>query len=385
MSDPLDVVTHRDGLDPLPELRRMSAETPLVEAGDHLWMAVGRTEIRAVLSDTARFTTRPPAENEEASRRLAEPGNPFHYDPPEHTRIRRMLTPEFTVGRTRSMQPLIEEIVRERLDFLERTGPPADLMRLVAWPVTGLITCSLLGIPRDDVDEITRNTTVRANGTGTKQLAAGNAHRAYLEALVARKRRHPDGDDLPSRLIREHGPEVTDDELRGMCSAVLLSELEGGAHMLGGSALALMQHPDQFALLRARPELTDRAVEELLRYLTIVPGVSPRTAREDVPLAGRVIKAGDIVHCALLAANRAQPPGAPRDDLDITRDSTGHMAFGHGIHFCVGAPLARTQTKIFLAALVERFPGLRLAIPPDKLRFRLRSPQHGLEALPVAW
>ena len=385
MSDPRDVVKHRDGLDPLPELGRMTVDTPLVEADGNTWLALGRETIRAVLGDTERFTSKPPAENEEASRRLTEAGNLLQYDPPEHTRLRRMLTPEFTAARARSMEPLIEKIVRERLDLLERTGPPADLMRLVAWPVTGLICCSLLDFPRDDLDEITRNIVVRANGTGAKQLAAGNAYHTYLGRLVARRRRQPGGDDLLSRLIREHGPDVTDEELSGLCSAVLLAQLEGGAHMLGVGAMALLEHPDQLALLRTRPELMDQAVEELLRYVTILPGVSPRTAREDVPLADRVIKAGDVVFCVLFAANRAQPPGAPRDDLDITRDSTGHMAFGHGVHFCLGAPLARVQTKVFLAALLERFPGLRLAVPPDRLRFRLRSPQHGVEALPVAW
>ncbi|GAB2799151.1 cytochrome P450 [Streptomyces daliensis] len=377
----------RIGLDPLPELSRMSVETPLTEdpePGFSDWIATGRDEVRAILGDSERFSTRPPTASAVDSQQLVEPGNLLQYDPPEHGRLRKMLTPEFTVRRMRRMEPIIEKIVADQLDVMERAGQPADLMRHFAWPVPGLVACGLLGIPRDDLAELARILDVRATSRSKKKMVAIKAFDRYLVKIVEQKRADP-GDDLLSMLIRDHGTDITDQELAGICSSFMAAALEGSTQMLGLGTLALLQHPDQLALLRERPELMDQAVEELLRYVAVVSNASPRTALEDVPLAGRVIKTGEVVACSLLAANRAETPGEPRDTLDITRENTTHMAFGHGIHFCVGASLARMQLRMAFAGLLERFPGLELAVPVEELRFRLFAPQYGVEALPVTW
>jgi cytochrome P450 len=382
--NPHEIIQRRNGLDPVPELGPLCAESPVMRGDDGSWFALGREEIRAVLGDTDRFVTLPPAENLEKAKQMAEPGNPLHWNPPEHTRLRRMLTPDFTPRRVRAMTPLIEEYVDEQLDILERTRQPADLMRHFVWPISGRVCCLLFGLPRDDMAELVRHIAIRTHRSGRKQTEAARAYTRYLRSLVERKRRDP-GDDLLSRVIREHGEEVTNEELAGLFSSITFSELEATSHMAGVGVLALLRHPDQLALLRERPELMDHAVEELLRYVSVVPEISPRTAVVDVPLGGQVIKAGEQVRCSLFAANRGQGTGETPDDLDITRENVSSLAFGHGPHVCVGAALAKVQLRVSFAGLLRSFPGLRLAIPPEELRFRLASPQHGLESLPVAW
>jgi cytochrome P450 len=186
--------------------------------------------------------------------------------------------------------------------------------------------------------------------------------------------------------VREHGGNITDGELEGLAASLMAAGIENVASMLGLGVLALLEHPDQLTLLRDRPELIDRAVEELLRYVSIISTASPRTAVEDVPLAGRVVRAGERVVCSLFAANRIRTPGAPEDGLDITREPAPHMAFGHGIHHCLGAPLARMELRIAYLALLRRFPTLRLAVPPEDIHFRPpTSRNYAVETLPVTW
>jgi cytochrome P450 len=377
----------REGMNPVPELRRMAAETPLLRHtgdGTQDWIATGREEVRAVMGDSDAFTTRPPAATVETSRRLAEPGNLLHHDPPDHTRLRKMLAAEFTMRRTRRMDPLIDRIVAERLDMLERAGQPADLMRHFAKPVAALVACSLLGVPRDDQAELTRILEIRAAGVRQKNLTAVKSFNAYLGRLVSRRRGSP-GDDLLGMLIKEHGDELSDRELVGICGAIMSGGFEAPSEMLGLGILALLERPDQWELLKQRPELMERAVEELLRYVAVVSTASPRTAVRRVELAGQVVSPGEVVGCSLFAANRAQAVDEAQDALDITREPGPHLAFGHGIHRCVGAALARTELAVAYAGLLGRFPGLRLAVPREQLRFKPRSPQYGVEALPVAW
>ncbi|MFF4546891.1 cytochrome P450 [Streptomyces sp. NPDC001435] len=390
MPKPTDIPLHqgRDGMDPLPGLRRMAEKTPVLEdsgSGFHDWVVSGREEVRAVLGDAERFSNRPPEASASLARRT-QSGNLLQYDPPEHTRLRQMLTPEFTVRRMRRMEPLIERIVEDRLDVMERAGQPADLMRHFARPVPGLVGCALFGVPRDDQAELARNLDLSRSANRTRQQAAAKAFESYMGRLVAQKRRDPGAaDDQLSMLLREHGDELTDEELIGICASEMAAGWENSAGMLGLGTLALLAHPEQFELLREKPELMDQAVEELLRYVSVIPVASPRTALEDVRIGDQVIKAGDSVICSLFAANRAQPGEEDQDGFDITREHPNHLAFGHGIHFCVGAALARLNLRIAFAALVRRFPELRLAVPRQELRFKPLAPQYGVETLPVVW
>ncbi|MFE0250286.1 cytochrome P450 [Streptomyces sp. NPDC059010] len=389
MARPTDLSMHnrRDRLAPLPELTRLGATAPLTRtdltddpsAGTG-WLVTGQDEVRAVLGDTERFSTQPPSD----SGRPAQVGNLVQYDPPDHTRLRQLLAPEFTVRRMRGLEPAVDRIVEDCLDSLEKAGRPADFMRHVAWSVPGMVMCELFGVPRDDRDELARLLKVgRPAFRGRRaQVTAGGAYLAYMGRLVARKRREP-GDDLLGRVVREHGAEVSDEELLGLGAFVMGSGVENVAAMLGLGVLSLLEHPAQLELLRARPELTDRAVEELIRYLSVIPTASPRIAREDVTLGGQVIKAGDRVACSLIAANRGTPEGTS-DGLDITRDATTHVALGHGIHYCIGASLVRMELRSAYPAVLRRFPELRLAAPEAEIQFRPQAP-YGVETLPVTW
>ncbi|KPI05697.1 cytochrome P450 [Actinobacteria bacterium OK074] len=370
----------------MPKPLKDSGRAPLVETvvpgtSDRAWIANGHDEVRAILSDD-RFSTMPPADTAEASRRLIQPGNLLQYDPPDHTRLRRMLTAEFTLRRVRTLEPLVEGIVRDRLDALEGAGQPVDLVPHYVWPTTSQIGCTLLGIPRDDQAELARHLdTNRVDNPDREQRdMAGTAYLGYLHKLMRQKRRNP-GDDLLGRLIRRHGAGLTDPELTGTAATLLASFVPITGGTLGLGLVGLLENPDQTALLVERPELIDHAVEEVIRSVTIIPHASPRTAREDVTIGEHVIKSGEFVACSLLEANGARPPGVPQDSLDITRDNSSHMAFGHGLHYCLGASLARMELRVAIAELLRRFPKLRLAVDRDELRFTART----VETLPVAW
>ncbi|MGX2997537.1 cytochrome P450 [Streptomyces sp. JNUCC 64] len=398
MPKPPEIPLHnrRSGLDPLPELGRMSRECPFAETvapgtSARAWLASGNETVRTVLGDAERFSTLPPADSKEDSKRLIQPGNLLQYDPPEHTRLRHLLTPEFTLRRMRRLEPLIEEIVADRLDALEQAGSPADFMRHFAWPVPGLVSCALLGIPRDDHADLARNLDITraTNRSRQQQAAAGKAYMAYMNKLIEKKRREPDAtDDLLSRLILDHGDDITDDELVGTAATTMAAGFENVAGTLGLGLLALTAHPEQMALVQDRPELIDRAVEELIRYVSVIATASPRTALEDLTIEGHEVKAGETVVCSLMAVNRFAPvpdPQEPRETLDVTREVTSHLAFGHGIHYCLGAPLTRLTLRIAFPALLARFPKVRIAVPPQDLRYRSLAPNYGVDALPVAW
>jgi cytochrome P450 len=207
---------------------------------------------------------------------------------------------------------------------------------------------------------------------------------SFMLAFVARERRDP-GPGLIGDLVREHGDQFTDPELGGVGSLLLLAGHETTANMLGLGTLLLLQHPEQLAAIREGPEAVDAAVEELMRYLTIVPHGAVRTATEDVLVGGQHIAAGEYVIVHLPSANRDRSLCVEPDRFDTARAPGPHVGFGHGIHYCLGAPLARLEMQIAFPALLRRFPGLRLAGPDTGVAFRTMSAVYGLDALPVAW
>jgi oxidation protein CepF len=201
---------------------------------------------------------------------------------------------------------------------------------------------------------------------------------------VAAARKDPD-DGFLGMLVRDHGDDFTDKELRGVCVLLMLAGLDNISGMIGLGTLALLENPGQLAALRQAPETMDRAVDELLRHLSVPHAPTPRTALEDVTVAGRRIKAGDTVVCSIPMADRDPALTDRPDRLDLTRDPVAHVAFGHGIHHCLGAALARQELRIAFAALLHRFPALRLAEPAEDVAFRVRSTAYGVERLSVAW
>jgi cytochrome P450 len=388
----------RDAFDPVAELAQVRAgegvRRVVTTVGTPAWLVTRHADVKEVLADAARFSVAGPRPFEEVdgARMSAEErarlraGNLLGFDPPEHTRLRRMLTPEFTVRRMRRLEPRIVEIVEAHLDAMEQAGPPADLVADFALPVPSLVICELLGVPYADREAFQSRTARQLDLSipVPERLELGRRSRAYMAELVARAQAAP-GDDMLGMLVREHGDELTTDELVGIAGLLLVAGHETTSNMLALGTLALLRHPEQLALVRDDPQRVPPAVEEMLRWLAIVHSGIPRTTTVDVELAGQVIPAGSLLVLALAAANRDPALLADPDRLDVTRDAAGHVAFGHGVHHCLGAPLARMEMRVAFPALLRRFPGLALAVPFDEVGFRAYHFVYGVHALPVRW
>ncbi|WP_329079647.1 MULTISPECIES: cytochrome P450 [unclassified Streptosporangium] len=393
-SPTLPLHMRRAGFDPDPELGALRdgegvrlTRTPL---GVDAWLVTRYEDVRAVLSDAERFSNArmvnfqlPGVQRSEEELAAIRAGNLLAFDPPEHTRLRRTLTPEFTLRRMRRLEPRITRIVEDHLDAMESAGSPADLVSSFALPVPSLVICELLGVPYADREDFQRRTgrLLDVSAPIEERMAVQAESRAYMAELVARAQADP-GEELLGTLVREH-EDLTAAELVGIGGLLLLAGHETTANMLGLGTLALLRNPEQLELLKKEPERIDAAVEELLRWLSIVHSGTVKTTTTEVELSGRRIGPGELVMCALPAANR--DPGFLPDPeaLDITRGAPGHVAFGHGVHHCLGAPLARMEMRIAFPALFKRFPELR-AIEPDA-HFRSFSVVYGLSSLRVAW
>jgi cytochrome P450 len=389
---PAPIHIRRNTFDPVPELARLRETAPITRVtlpwGANAWLATRYHEVRQILGDAQRFrNSGMPAGPMQA--RNSGPRNDSGflagYDPPDHTRLRKLLTSAFTVARMRRLRPRVEAIVTEHLDAMTAAGSPADLVARFALPVPSLVICELLGVPYADRDLFQRLSRERLDISRDFDVrtAAGEAARAYMADLVASQRKSP-GDALIGMLIREHGDEIGNHELTGVADLLLLAGHETTSNMLGLGTLLLLRHPDQIPLLHD-PARVEPMIEELLRYLSVVHTVLPRTAAEDVTFGDQVIRAGDPVLCSLPAANRDPALGGDMDHVDFTRGMTSNLAFGHGIHHCIGAPLARMEMRIAYPALFERFPGLRLDIPFEDVEFRAMSVVYGVGSLPVSW
>ncbi|RSN30126.1 cytochrome P450 [Amycolatopsis sp. WAC 04169] len=354
-------------------LVRIAGDSSAQLGRDFVWQAHGYDVVRRILGDHENFTTRPQFTQAKSGAHVEAQfvGQISTYDPPEHTRLRKMLTPEFTVRRIRRMEPAIQSLVDDRLDMLEAEGSPADLQGLFADPVGAHALCELLGIPRDDQREFVRRIRRNADlSRGLKARAADSAaFNRYLDNLIARQRAEPD-DGLLGTIVREYGGNVTDEELRGLCTALILGGVETVAGMIGFGVLALLQHPGQIPLLFEGPEKADRVVNELVRYLSPVQAPNPRLAIKDVVVDGQLIKAGDYVLCSVLMANRDEALTPDPNVFDANRTAVSDVGFGHGIHYCVGAALARSMLRTAYQTLWRRFPGLRLAVPVEEVKYR---------------
>jgi cytochrome P450 len=388
----------RDAFNPTPELREIR-ETSGVRTvrnafGMQVYLVTRHDDIKEVLSDHERFSNgRPPgfalpgapdiSAEEQAS---ANAGNLLGLDPPEHQRLRRMLTGEFTVRRMKRLEPRIVEIVEQQLDEMEAAGPPADLVEHFALPIPSLVICELLGVPYGDREDFQRRSARQLDLSIPipERLELAREGRKYMAALVAGARRNP-GEDMLGMLVREHGDELTNDELRGIASLLLLAGHETTSNMLGLGTLALLRHPEQLEAVRDDPDAVAPAVEELLRWLSIVHSAIPRITTTEVEIAGVPIPAGQLVFASLPSGNRDPEFIDSPEVLDIRRGAIGHLAFGHGVHHCLGAPLARMEMRIAFPALLRRFPTLALAESFDEVEFRSFHFIYGLKSLEVSW
>lgn len=315
-------------------------------------------------------------------------GSFIRMDGPEHLRLRRMLTAEFMIRNIRRIEPLIADVVDGALDAMQAAGPPADLVAAFALPVPSLVICHLLGVPYTDHEFFQRHsqTLLDRDAAPLRVRDAITELRGYLAGLIEAKRRRPT-DDLLGRLVTERVEpgELAADELTGMALLLLIAGHETTANMIGLSTLLLLQHPEHLGRLREDTAMADGLVEELLRYLTIVRTGLPRQATRDIEIGGQLIRAGEPATALLSLANRDDDVFATGDDFDPYRQAHQHMAFGFGVHQCIGQPLARAELKVALVRLARRLPGLALAADPAKLPRRDTSVVYGLQELPVTW
>ncbi|MFP5020404.1 cytochrome P450 [Pseudonocardia phyllosphaerae] len=391
----------RDRFTPTSDLAafRESGEIPVVPMafGTEAYLVTRHEDVRTVLGDAATFSNAEgvalqqkradQAELSDAERERNRAGQLLAQDPPDHTRLRRMLTREFTQRRMSRLQPRIVEIVEDHLDGLERAGRGADLVQEFALPVPSLVICELLGVPYADRAEFQARSSrmLDLQIPPRERIALNRESRAYMSRLVEGAEADP-GDDILGMLVREHGDELSHDELTGIAGLLLIAGHETTSNMLSLGALALMENPEQADALRADPELARPAVEELLRFLTIVHTGVVRVATVDTEIRGTPIPAGSPVACSLPAADRDPRTGTEDPErLDLHRNAAGHVAFGHGVHHCLGAPLARMELTTAFPALLRRFPGLAPAgdVPPSA--FRAFHFVYGMHSLPVTW
>jgi cytochrome P450 len=306
-------------------------------------------------------------------------------DPPDHTRLRRLVSAAFTSRRIESLRPRIEQITDELLD--ELTGKDqVDLIDAFAFPLPIQVICELLGVPADDRDAFRTWSNVIVGGAAYRNdvPAAMTALLGYIRALIAERRAQP-GDDLLSGLIqvRDEADRLSEDELSSMVFLLLIAGHETTVNLIGNGTFLLLREPARWERLRDDPALLPSAIEEFLRFDGPVAVSTERLTTEPVTFGDTTIPAGEIVLVGLHSANRdeARFPGA--GELRLDREQNSHLGFGHGIHYCLGAPLARLEAQIAFTKLLERCPGMRLAVPAETLTWRPGVLLRGLHSLPV--
>ncbi len=353
------------------------------------WVISRYQDIRAALTDP-----RLSADTLRDLRAVSEDGTDVvvfaRIDDPEHNRLRRMMTRDFTFRRSQEMRPQIQELVDGYLDTMIDKGPPADLVRDFALPVPSLVISLLLGVPYEDHEFFQHHSTkgLDSRSTDDEKLAAIGAMFDYMWKLAELKEREP-GDDLMSRLITDY---VAAGELNRAtavmnCVIMLQAGHETTASMISLGTVALLQHPEQLVRFRSLGDqsLITNAIEELMRYLSIVHSQVDRVATEDLTIGGQLIKAGDHVLMNLPAGNWDPAFVDDPASLDVSRNARGHLGFGFGVHQCIGQNLARTELQIALTTLFRRLPNLRLAVPAEELRYGGEQEIYTIHELPVTW
>jgi cytochrome P450 len=382
--------------DPAGFFARLRASGPVVPVRmpgfGRTWVITGYADVRTSLTDPrlAKDIRRFPGGGKSRPSEAANAhAHMLNTDPPDHTRLRRLAQKAFTPGRVARLRPRTEEIAEGLLDDLATRGGVVDLLDAYARPIPITVLCELLGVPVADRPWILVTVTDYDKG-GEEQERVPQKLGGYLTELIAAKRAEPGG-DLVSALVlaRDEAEERGADD--GMSAAELLSMIyqlimagfDTTANLIASGTLALLTHPGEITRLREDPSLLPAAVEELLRFTNPVNHATVRFTTEDVSVGSVLIPAGEWVLSAISSADRDPAKYPDPGQLDLGRYTGGHVAFGHGVHYCLGAPLARMEAEVALRALLARFPRLSLGVPPEELRWRPVSLMNGLESLPV--
>ncbi|WBB77825.1 cytochrome P450 [Micromonospora sp. WMMD882] len=380
-------------LDPrLAELRR---DEPLVRVrlpyGEPAWLATRHADVRTVLGDP-RFS-RAAAAGRDEPRNVPDQRETgiLGMDPPEHTRLRRVVARAFTARRVEELRPGTRRIADELVDGMLAAGAPADLVAHLATPLPIRVICDLLGVPVADQDDFHAWSEAIVSTTSLRPDQVReylDNLRAYMAGLVAQRRSAPT-DDLIGAMVRVRDTDaerLSEDELVGLAAGLLAAGHETTVNQIPNLVYVLLTEPEQWARLRAEPELVPNAVEELLRFVPLGTTAGfPRYATEDVELGGVLVRAGEPVLVSIPSANRDERVFVEPDRVDLARQVNPHLAFGHGVHHCVGAQLARMELQVVLSALLDRTPELRLAVPESELTWKTGLLVRGLTSLPVSW
>lgn len=376
--------------------RRLAGDGPVQHVitpdGSPGWLVTGYAEARALLDD-------PRLSKDIRSARKLIPDMPpwtrspvlehmLHSDPPDHTRLRRLVNKAFTPRAVAQLRTVIESVTDDLLDAMGDAGQ-TDLIEALAFPLPIAVISDLLGVPHDDRDrtrEWSRALLAFGDPDPEAPHRAGVAFGAYLTELIDDKRATP-GQDILSKLIQasDDGDHLTTHEVTTMAFLLLVAGHETTTSLIGNAVYSLLRHPEQMSLLRSDPGLLPRAVEEALRYESPVHFATLRFTTEPVAIGGVEIPPHELVQISLPAANRDASHFPDPDQFDIARDTRGHLAFGHGIHFCVGAPLARMEGEITLRKLLGRYPRLDLDAREPQVSWRPSQMVHGLRTLPIVY
>ncbi|MEU6509035.1 cytochrome P450 [Streptomyces sp. NPDC046942] len=355
--------------------------------GEPAWLATRYADARLVLGDQ-RFSRALGLEHDEprASEGRRDSGI-LSMDPPDHTRLRSLVAKAFTVRQVEKLRPQIRELTSALLDEMAEAGPPVDLIDRYALPIPVAVICRLLGVPEEDRP---RFRTWSDAALSTSSLTAEEFDRnreelrAYMAQLITAHRERP-RDDLMTALIeaRDQGDRLSELELVDLCVGILVAGHETTATQIPNFVLTLLDHPEALSRLRAEPTLITSAIEELLRFVPLGSGAGqPRYAKEDIEVGGTLVRAGEPVLVAVGAANRDALRFSAAGTLDITRSGNAHLGFGHGVHHCLGAPLARLELQEAVGALVARFPRLHVA---GDITWKTEMLVRGPRVMPVGW
>ncbi|MFI5778755.1 cytochrome P450 [Nocardia sp. NPDC051570] len=381
-------------LDPPPAYREFTDDHPVFRVrmpdGELVWMVTSYDAVRAVLTDL-RFSSDNTTSGFPSYIHSDTPlpmGFFLFQDPPDHTRLRRLVTRDFMISRMEAHRPRMRAILDRLIDDMVERGGPADLVRQLALPMAATVMCELLNVPYADTEIFVpaADTILDRSSTQEQSHQAAEALLTYFDRLVTEKEADPTDDMLGRLVTHEDAGTLTHAEFVGMAAVILLSGYDTLVQTIGLGVATLLEHPDQLAELKADPSLFPTAVEEVLRYLSINHAGLPRAALEDVTVAGQLIRKGEGVLVMLNTANRDPAVFEEPDAFDIHREAPQrHVAFGHGFHKCIGLTLARVELSAVFTGLFERLPALRLAEPLDTLPFRHDMVIYGIRRLPVEW
>ncbi|WP_055549120.1 cytochrome P450 [Streptomyces sp. NBRC 110028] len=394
-AEPLAYPFAAEKLNLAPLYERLRREEPLARVqlpyGEPAWLATRYEDARLVLGDP-RFS-RAAAVGRDAPRvrpYAPGPGTISTFDPPEHSRLRRLVTKAFTVRQIDRMRSRVQQIADELVDAIRAEGAPADLVEDFALPLPITVICELLGVPFEDRGDF-RLWSEAFLSTTKYTLEEIKGYRAllrdYMAGLVAERRTAPQ-DDLLSSLVaaRDNDDRLSEDELLSLAESILIAGHETTATQIANFLYVLLTRPEHLAALRADLDQVPQAVEELLRFTPLGSGsLQPRYAVEDVEVGGVTVRAGEPVVVAINSANRDESVYTGPDQLDLRRHEATHIGFGHGPHHCLGAPLARMELRIALRTLLERLPGLRLADAEQDVEWKVGVSTRGVRRLPVTW